>query len=141
MNNKNNSWHYNSWHRNSWDYNSWYLNIDRPKLRIFGKETDIEIGDITFPDFFYFDINTYCEETWEILVKYEYKEAFQNSYNSLSEEEREKQTKQLKEIPNFDKDIFFEISGIDIDINLDDIKEYTMEQLQEKLWETFKLIK
>jgi hypothetical protein len=43
-------------------------------------------------------------------VSYDYKEAFQKSYNSLSQEEKEIQTKQLKELPNFDKDIFFKIS-------------------------------
>ena len=49
------------------------------------------------------------------LKKYDYKEAFQNSYNSLDREEKEKQTKQLKELPNFDADIFYEISWIRID--------------------------
>ena len=59
--------------------------------------------------------NEYYKTTWWILVAYEYKEAFQKSYESLSKEEKIEQTEQLKKLPNFDKDIFFEISWIKID--------------------------
>jgi len=85
--------------------------------------------------------NNYYKTTWGVLVNYEYKEAFKNSYNKLSKEEKEKQIEQLKSLPNFNKDIFFEISGIDIEDSETEIPEYTIEQLQEKLWENFKIIK
>ena len=80
--------------------------------------------------------NKYYKTTWWILVKYNYKEAFQKSYNSLSKEEKMKQTKQLKELPNFDKGIFFQISWIMID----EKTKYTLEELKEKLWEDFDLV-
>ena len=76
--------------------------------------------------------NPSYETTWGYLKVYDYKEAFQKSYNSLSEEEKKEQTELLKALPNFDKDIFFEISWIDIEAK---VKEYTLEELQEKLWE------
>ena len=44
------------------------------------------------------------------LKVYDYKEVFQNSYNQASEEDKEL----LLELPNFDADVFFEISGIDV---------------------------
>ena len=44
------------------------------------------------------------------LKVYDYKEAFQTSYAKASGEEIE----QLKALPNFDADVFKEISGIDI---------------------------
>ena len=40
---------------------------------------------------------------------------FQSSFNKLSAEEKKEQVEQLKALPNFDKDIFYEISGIDIE--------------------------
>ena len=49
------------------------------------------------------------------LKKLDYKEAFQKSYNDLSDEEKVKQTALLKALPNFDVDVFFEISGIRVD--------------------------
>ena len=82
--------------------------------------------------------NPSYETTRGYLRVYDYKEAFQKSYNSLTENERKRQTEQLKALPNFDKDIFFEISWIDIEAK---VKEYTFEELQEKLWEKFILKK
>jgi hypothetical protein len=45
------------------------------------------------------------------LKKYEYKEAFQNSYNKATREEQLK----IKDLLHFDADIFYEISGIRVD--------------------------
>jgi len=64
--------------------------------------------------------NDYYKTTGWILVSYDYKESFRKSYYDLSTKEREKQTKQLKELPNWDKNIFKQISWIDID---EDIKK------------------
>jgi hypothetical protein len=44
------------------------------------------------------------------LKTYEYKEAFQESYAKASKEDRDL----LLELPNFDPDVFLEISGIDV---------------------------
>ena len=49
------------------------------------------------------------------LKKLDYKEAFQKRYNDLSDAERIKQTALLKALPNFNADVFFEISGIRIE--------------------------
>ena len=82
----------------------------------------------------------YYKTTWGILIKYDYQEAFKKSYNDLSDEDRKEQTKQLKELPNFDAEMFKQISWIDIEKE-NTVKEYTMAELQEKLGENFKLIK
>ncbi len=77
------------------------------------------------------DGNEYYKTTGGYLKSYEYKEAFKNSYNKLSEEEREKQIKQLKALPNWNKDIFKQISWIDID------EEQTKEIIID--WKTIKI--
>jgi hypothetical protein len=56
------------------------------------------------------DENEYYKTTGGYLKSYEYQEAFKNSYNKLSEEERKKQVEQLRALPNFDKDMFKQIS-------------------------------
>lgn len=154
-----NTWNWNTWSWNTWDRNTWYFNIDEPKVRIFWKETDVKREDIIFPDFLYFNLtewiyesdmteeekeadeNKYYKTTWGYLKSYEYKEAFQNSYNSLSEEEKKEQTKQLKALPNFDKDIFFEISWIDIEKENEEVEELTLEQICKQLGKNIKIIK
>jgi len=52
-----------------------------------------------------------CKTTGGYLKKYNYKEAFQKSYNNASKEEQQK----IKKLPNWNKKVFFEISGIMID--------------------------
>ena len=49
--------------------------------------------------------------TWWYLKYYDYKQAFQLSYEKASIEDRAL----VKQLPNFDKDIFYEISWIMID--------------------------
>ena len=150
-----NTGHYNTGDWNTGDRNTGYFNIDEPKVRIFWKETDIKREDISFPAFCRFDLADWISEedmtdeekkqnatytsTGGYLKSYEYQEAFKNSYNSLSQEERVRQIKQLKALPNFDAEIFKQISWIDIETK--EVKEYTIAELQEKLWETFKIIK
>lgn len=79
----------------------------------------------------------YYKTTWWILVNYDYKEAFIKSYNFLSREEKEKQTKQLRELPNFDKNIFFEISWIDIE--KEEIEELTLDEVCKLLGKNIKI--
>ena len=45
------------------------------------------------------------------LKTFTYKEAWKKSFNNASKEDIEL----LKKLPNFDKNVFFEISGINID--------------------------
>ncbi len=101
-------------------------------INVFNKPCDINAWEgAKKPQFLYFDLinfipfekmtdeekrlNQSAEVCGGYVKRLDYKEAFQKSYNDLSDEERLKQTALLKALPNFDADIFFEISGIRID--------------------------
>ena len=119
-----NSGHRNSGHWNSGNSNSGHLNSNKPdKIRIFNKYTDST--EIEFPEYFYFDLTEFVSHdtaTPEEKEKYkkeievcggflrtlDYKQAWQKSYNKASDEDKAK----TKKLPNFDSDIFFEITGI-----------------------------
>jgi hypothetical protein len=60
------------------------------------------------------------------LRVYDYKEAFQKSYNKASREEQLK----IKDIIHFDADIFYEISGIRVD---DEVEELTLQEVCKRL--------
>ena len=127
-----NSGNYNSGYRNSGDYNSGdynsgYLNSNNSdKIRVFNKWIDSSI-EIDFPDFFYFNLTVFISHdtaTSEEKEKYkkeietcggflktlEYKEAWRLSYEKASDADKAK----VKNIPGFDSDIFYEITGIRI---------------------------
>jgi hypothetical protein len=119
-----NSGHYNSGHWNSGNWNSGYFNTDEPKVRIFGKETNLQREDINFPYYFYFDLNVWIKTdsmtdkekkeffwyktTEGYLRKIGYKEAWKISFDKA---EKEDVAKTLK-LPNFDYAIFKKITGI-----------------------------
>jgi len=121
-----NSGNNNSGHWNPGDYNSGYLNLDTPNIRIFGKETSISLNEIVFPSFFYFELTTWVSDedmsdkekeafpsyvtTGGYLKTREYKQAFIESYEKATPEDRAL----VEKLPNFDADIFFQISGIRI---------------------------
>lgn len=128
-----NSGYWNSGDRNSGDWNSgdWnsgYCNSDSPKVRMFNKMTKLNFNDITFPNYFYevspvrfisADTATYeqqkghkkdIETCGGYYEKVEYKEAWRIAWNAASDEDRRK----TLSLPNFDADVFFEISGIDV---------------------------
>ena len=133
--NKLNSGSCNTGDRNSGDSNSGFFNINKPKVRIFGKETDIKKEDIDFPIYLYFNLtefidyddmseeekqnNSSAEFTKGYLKTYEYKEAFKKSF----EQAEIYDIKKTLELPNFDYEIFEEISSIsesDFDRRLND---------------------
>ena len=134
-----NSGNWNSGNWNSGCWNTGYFNIDKPKVRIFGIETEVKNEDINFPDYLYFDLtewidfkdmteeeknnNRFAEFTKGYLKTYNYKEAFKNSFENAEIEDIEKTLL----LPNFNYEIFEEISGItkkDFDrrLNKDNIK-------------------
>ena len=87
-----NSGNCNSGDRNSGDWNSGncnsgYCNSDSPQVRIFNKETDVSIECIKFPDFFYFDLTIFV------------------SYDTATDEEREKHKKEIETCGGFLKTI------------------------------------
>jgi hypothetical protein len=133
-----NSGDWNSGDCNSGDWNNssretGFFNTHLIKtVNVFNKPCDIEVwNNSEKPSFIYFglvefiiyenmtdeekQLNPRAEVCGGYLKKLDYKEAFQKSYNNLSEEQRIKQTALLKALPNFDADIFFEISGIRIE--------------------------
>ena len=121
----------NSGNRNSGDFNSgnWnsgYFNSDEPCLRMFNKMTDCKRGDVEIPSWCYFDLTVWVshdtateEEKTEhkaeieicggFLKTLDYKDAWRLAWNKASIEERKK----LFELPNWDNEVFKEITGID----------------------------
>lgn len=119
-------WNTGNWNKGNW--NTGYLNTtNTDTVRIFNKESSVKRDDIDFPDFFYFTLTEWIEEsnmtdkekeayptyitTGGYLKCYDYKQAFKNSYYKASKEDKEK----VKKLPNFDAEIFYEISGIRVD--------------------------
>ena len=96
--NKSNSGDWNSGNWNSGNFNSGFLNTDEPTVRIFNKDTGLKRDDIDIPDYFYFDIDD----------KIGYKKSFIRSFEKADKKDINKTMK----LPNFDFDLFEEISGI-----------------------------
>ncbi|MEE9352561.1 MAG: pentapeptide repeat-containing protein [Thiotrichaceae bacterium] len=124
---------------NNCNYETGFFNtIQSDTVRIFNKEySREEWNNLDKPDFIYFDITEWIhsedmtdkekednpthETTCGYLRKYEYKEAFKKSWDEADKEDRKK----VFNLPNFDAEIFLEISGIDVskDDNSDKIEK------------------
>ena len=125
-------WNSGDWNTGDWNTgnrNSGYMNSNTPRyINVFNKPCKVEEWDNAYkPDFLFFEINKWVpdlEMTQEekdknpsfqdnggYLKVFDYKEAFKASWNNANKYDRVK----VKQLPNFDKDIFFEISGIDVD--------------------------
>ena len=121
-----NSGNRNSGDWNSGDRNSGYFNVDSPLVRIFGKETDVKKEDIDFPSWLYFDLTQWVsydtatdkekiehkneiESFGGFLKTLAYKEAFRLAWSKAEFSERKK----LFSLPNWNNEIFMQISGID----------------------------
>ena len=122
-----NSGNSNSGNWNSGNCNSGFFNSDEPNVRMFNKDTKLKKDDIDIPSWCYFNLtvwvshDTATEEDKEVhkkeietcggfLKTLEYKEAWKLAYDKTDDEEKI----QLFNLPNFDADIFEEISGIDV---------------------------
>lgn len=99
---------------NTCDRETGYFNSVSPRtVNIFNKPCDIEVWrKAVKPKFLFFSPTEYEDG---VLTSKLYKEAFQDSYNSLDPQEKMKQAEQLKALPNFDASVFYEISGIKIE--------------------------
>ena len=121
-----NSGNYNSGNWNSGDWNSGFFNSDEPCLRMFNKMTYCKRDDINIPSWCYFDLTvwvSYDTATEKEKKKYkneieicggflktiDYKDAWRLAWNKASIKERKK----LFELPNWDNEVFKEITGID----------------------------
>ena len=121
-----NSGNYNSGNWNSGDRNSGFFNSDEPCVRMFNKMTNFKEKDIKIPSWCYFDLTVWVshdtaseEEKTEhkaeietcggFLKSINYKDAWRIAWNKASIEER----KELFDLPNWDNQVFKEITGID----------------------------
>ena len=110
---------------NTGSRNTGFFNTTEPTARMFDKDTGLKMCEIDIPLFLYFDLSvwvshdTATDEEKKVhkeeieccggfLKRLEYKEAFRQAWDKASEEEHE----QVKRLPNFDAEKFYEISGI-----------------------------
>lgn len=131
---------------NAGDWNTGCLNTTEPKVRIFNKDCDTPREKLEFPNYFYFDItewileNDMTEEEKKVypsykvtggyLKEYEYKEAFRKSWDKADDEDRRK----TLSLPNWDNELFKEISGIDVEKELGiKTKEYSVDEIAKAL--------
>jgi len=119
---------WNTGHWNTCNYETGFFCTEQSDMvRVFNSPMDREQwDDWEKPDCLYFNITEWVVEldmtdqekidnptfhtTGGYLKSYEYQEAFQKSWDAASEEDRKK----VEALPNFDADIFLEISGIDV---------------------------
>ena len=116
----------NSGNWNSGDYNSGFFNSDEPCIRMFNKMTNCKREDVKIPSWCYFSLTVWVshdtateEEKIEHKTEIEicggflktinYKDAWRIAWNKASIKER----KELFELPNWDNEVFKEITGID----------------------------
>ena len=126
-----NSGNRNSGDWNSGDCNSGFFNSDKPYVRMFNKMTDKKEEDIDIPSWCYFDLtewvshDTATEEEKQkhkaeievcggFLKSINYKDAWWHAWNRASIEERKK----LFDLPNWDNQVFKEITGIDAETEI-----------------------
>ena len=116
----------NSGNWNSGNWNSGFFNSDEPCVRMFNKMTTYKRKDIKIPFWCFFDLTVWVshdtateEEKTEHKAEIEicggflktinYKDAWRIAWNKASIEER----KELFDLPNWDNQVFKEITGID----------------------------
>ena len=123
-----NSGYQNSGDWNSGDRNSGFFNSNTPKeIIVFNKPCPVSAWENAYkPNFLFFDLtlwissgdmsdeekaeHSYYEFTGGYLLSTNYKEAFRRSWELADPDDRAK----VKDLPNFDADVFYEISGIDL---------------------------
>ncbi len=78
--------------------------------------------------------NPSCETTGGYLKVYEYQEAWRIAWDNATDEDKEL----LYKLPNFDADVFKEISGIDVNEN--PVKQVTVEDIEKILGYKFEIV-
>lgn len=126
-----NSGYFNSGSFNTGSFNSGYFNTDTPFVRMFNKDTKFKKDEVHIPQFCFFGLtvwvsgnsateeekNTYKEEInacGGFLKKLNYKEAWRLAWNKANKQEHLK----MLELPNWDNEVFKEISGIDAEAEI-----------------------
>ena len=123
-----NTGHRNTGHWNTGDQNTGFFNTITPgEILIFNKPCNRSVFESAYmPRFLYFSLTYWVDESEMTdedksadpnfymrggqLRKRDYKEAFRMSWDAADPEDRMR----IKDIPNFDAQVFFEISGIDL---------------------------
>ena len=119
-------WNTGSWNTGSW--NTGHFNTKTPKtIKVFGKKClRVEWENANKPSCLYFSLTKWiCESamsdvekqenpsyshTGGYLKAFDYKDAFTKSVTEASKEDRDL----IRALPNFNADIFLEISGVDL---------------------------
>ena len=126
-----NSGNWNSGNWNSGNWNSGFFNTNEPFVRMFNKMTKLKRNEIVIPSWCNFDLtvwvshDTATEEEKEVhkkeiencggyLKTLEYKEAWKLAWDKVGKEEHE----QLLKLPNWDNEVFKEITGIDAEAEI-----------------------
>lgn len=124
-----NSGYENSGYYNSGNYNSGFFNTDEPRVRAFNRDTGMTRDEFEriMPNFSLSQIkwvvlgemtdeekseNPSCKTTGGFLRIVSYKDAWRNWWKGASADDRLK----IKNLPNFDAEIFKEITGIDVNL-------------------------
>ena len=132
-----------NWNTGNW--NTGFFNTDEPTVRMFNRDTGLTQYELpAMPEFLFFNTSEWVssedmsyeekqqhpehETIGGYLKELNYKVAFQKSFD---ENVTDEQIEQLKELPNFNADIFYKISGIDL--NPREKKTVTLELTEEQL--------
>ena len=122
-----NSGDYNSGDYNSGYYNSGFFNTNEPNVRLFNMDTELKRKDIKLP-YIYLKINEWISESnmtaqqklddkdfhvkKGTLITRTYKEAWGLYWTEASKEDKQ----MFLDLPNFNAEIFKEITGVDLKI-------------------------
>ena len=139
----------NSGYGNSTNRESGIFNSEEPTIRMFNKPTDKKWDEINHPHFNEFYLTKWISESEMTdeekkadpefyvrkgyLKKFEYKEAWSNFWRDTDEKNKQK----FLDLPNFDADIFKDITGIDVTDKGQTIeiegKKYTLSEIKKAL--------
>ena len=143
-----NTGNWNTGNRNTGDWNNcdketgFFNTQQSEKIRVFNKECPAdEWNNCEKPNFIYFSLTEWVSSsdmtdkekdenqthmtTGGYLKVYDYKEAFKKSWGEADEEDRKK----IFNLPNFDAEVFKEISGIDL--NKDSKRSKELKELKQ----------
>jgi hypothetical protein len=141
-----------NWNTGNW--NTGYFNVDTPDtIRVFGKECKKEDWDnCNKPSFIYFELTEFIEDSdmtdkekqdnpeygtiGGYVKSYTYHEAWRKAWDNASDEDKEL----LYKLPNFDSEIFKQISGIDVNEEQKH-EELTVADIEKLLGKKIKIVK
>ena len=126
-----NSGNWNSGDCNSGNWNSGFFNSDEPYVRMFNKMTKKKRNEITIPYWCYFNLTVWVshdtatdkekeehkkemETCGGYLKTLEYKEAWRLAWDEADKD----QHKELLKLPNWNNEVFKEITGIDAEAEI-----------------------